>query len=92
MAEGTNLAKAYVQILPSMDGFQSKLEKEMGGSGEAAGKKSGTSFGGAFSAAAGAAAKAGIAAVCKTALIGEDEHGQNLTGESLLAVINALFS
>ena len=63
MAEGTNLAKAYVQILPSMDGFQSKLEKEMGGSGEAAGKKSGTSFGGAFSAAAGAAAKAGIAAV-----------------------------
>lgn len=63
MAEGTNLAKAYVQILPSMDGFQNKLEKEMGGSGEAAGKKSGTSFGGAFSAAAGAAAKAGIAAV-----------------------------
>ncbi|EXM38667.1 hypothetical protein RASY3_18100 [Ruminococcus albus SY3] len=63
MAEGTNLAKAYVQILPSMDGFQSKLEKEMGGSGEAAGKKSGTSFGGAFSAAASAAAKTGIAAV-----------------------------
>ena len=63
MAEGTNLAKAYVQILPSMDGFQSKLEKEMGGSGEAVGKKSGTSFGGAFSAAASAAAKAGIAAV-----------------------------
>lgn len=63
MAEGTNLAKAYVQILPSMDGFQNKLEKEMGGSGEVAGKKSGTSFGGAFSAAAGAAAKAGIAAV-----------------------------
>lgn len=63
MAEGTTLAKAYVQILPSMDGFQSKLEKEMGGSGEAAGKKSGISFGGAFSAAAGAAAKAGIAAV-----------------------------
>ena len=63
MAEGTNLAKAYVQILPSMDGFQNKLEKGMGGSGEAAGKKSGTSFGGAFSAAAGAAAKAGIAAV-----------------------------
>ena len=63
MADGTTLAKAYVQILPSMDGFQNKLEKEMGGSGEAAGKKSGTSFGGAFSAAAGAAAKAGIAAV-----------------------------
>lgn len=60
---GTSLAKAYVQILPSMDGFQSKLEKEMGGSGAAAGKSSGLSFGGAFSAAAGTAAKAGIAAV-----------------------------
>jgi phage-related protein len=63
MAEGTTLAKAYVQILPSMDGFQNDLERKMGGSGEAAGKKSGMSFGGAFTAAAGAAAKAGIAAV-----------------------------
>lgn len=34
--------------------------------------------------------KAGIAAGCKTALIGEDEYGQNMTGESLLVVINAL--
>lgn len=36
--------------------------------------------------------KAGIAAGCKTALIGEGECGQDMTGESLLAVINALFS
>ncbi len=36
--------------------------------------------------------KAGIAAECKTALIGEGEYGQNMTGDSLLAVINALFS
>ena len=63
MAEGTQLAKAYVQILPSMEGFQNKLEKEMGGSSESAGKSSGSSFGGAFSAAAKATAKAGIAAV-----------------------------
>lgn len=66
MAEGTTLAKAYVQILPSMDGFQNDLERKMGGSGETAGKKSGMSFGGAFTAAAGAAAKAGIAAVTAT--------------------------
>lgn len=36
--------------------------------------------------------KAGKAAGCKTALIGEGEYGQNMTGKSLLAVINALFS
>jgi hypothetical protein len=28
----------------------------------------------------------------KTALIGEDEYGQDVTGNSLLAVINVLFS
>ena len=36
--------------------------------------------------------KAGKAAGCKTALIGEGEHGQNMTGKSLLALINELFS
>ena len=36
--------------------------------------------------------KAGKAARCKTALIGEGEYGQNMTGGSLLAVINAIFS
>ena len=36
--------------------------------------------------------KAGKAAGCKTALIGEGEYGQNMTGDSLLAVIDNLFS
>jgi len=63
MAEGTSLAKAYVQILPSMEGFQGKLEEGLGGSGAAAGKSSGSSFGGAFSAAAGVAIKASAAAI-----------------------------
>ena len=36
--------------------------------------------------------KAGLAAGCKTALIGEGEYGQDMTGDSLLTVINALFS
>ena len=36
--------------------------------------------------------KAGKAARCKTALIGEGEYGQDMTGDSLLTVINALFS
>ena len=36
--------------------------------------------------------KAGKAAGCETALIGEDEYGQDMAGESLLAVIDALLS
>lgn len=36
--------------------------------------------------------KAGKAARCKTALIGEGEYGQDMAGDSLLTVINALFS
>ena len=36
--------------------------------------------------------KAGKAAGCKTALIGKGDYGQDMTGDSLLAVINALFS
>lgn len=63
MAEGTSLAKAYVQILPSMEGFKGKLEEGLGGSGAAAGKSSGASFGGAFAAAAGTAIKASAAAI-----------------------------
>lgn len=34
--------------------------------------------------------KAGIAAGCKTALIGEGEYGQNVTGNSLLAIIEKI--
>ena len=63
MAEGTSLAKAYVQILPSMEGFKGKLEEGLGGSGAAAGKSSGASFGGAFASAAGTAIKASAAAI-----------------------------
>ena len=36
--------------------------------------------------------KAGKAAGCKTALIGKGEYGQDMAGDSLLAVIDALFS
>ena len=34
--------------------------------------------------------KAGIASGCKTALIGEGEYGQNMTGESLLTIIEKI--
>ena len=53
------LAKAYVQIIPSAEGIKGNLQKTMGGEAEAAGKESGSKFSGAF----GAAAKVGLAAI-----------------------------
>jgi len=56
---GTELAKAYVQIIPTAEGIQGKLSSIMGSEAESAGK----SAGGKFSSFFGSAAKAGLAAV-----------------------------
>lgn len=56
---GTELAKAYVQIIPTAEGLQGKLSSLMGSEAESAGK----SAGGKFSSFFGSAAKAGLAAV-----------------------------
>jgi len=53
------LAKAYVQIIPSAEGIKGNLQKTMGGEAEASGKESGSKFSSAF----GAAAKVGLAAI-----------------------------
>lgn len=45
----TEIAKAYVQIIPSADGISGSLVKELGGEAEAAGKKAGSVLGGAMS-------------------------------------------
>ena len=58
MASGTDIAKAYVQIIPSAEGIKGKLEDVLGGEAESAGK----SAGGRFSKFFGTAAKAGAAA------------------------------
>ena len=46
---GTELAKAYVQIIPSADGIKGKLSNALGGeassAGDSAGKVAGTSLG-----------------------------------------------
>ena len=42
---GTELGKAYVQIVPKATGIQSSLEKELGGPGAEAGKSSGIKIG-----------------------------------------------
>ena len=57
------LAKAYVQIIPSAEGIKGKLKEAMGGEAEASGKESGSKFSSAF----GAAVKAGGAALAAAA-------------------------
>lgn len=48
MANGTDIAKAYVQIIPSTEGISGKLSEIMGGEADSAGKSAGSRFGGAF--------------------------------------------
>lgn len=45
---GVELAKAYVQIIPSMEGIQDKLKEALGGAGGQGGEDAGKAFGGAF--------------------------------------------
>ena len=48
MATGADIAKAYVQIIPSADGIQGKLTELMGGEAEKAGNKAGGKLGAAL--------------------------------------------
>ena len=45
MASGTELAKAYVQIIPSAEGIKGKITEALGGEASAAGDVAGKSFG-----------------------------------------------
>ena len=78
MPGGIELAKAYVQIIPSTHGIKEKLDEALGGEVKAAGDKAGGTLGeamgeglkkaGALLAAAGAAAGTAAAAVVKSAV------------------------
>lgn len=72
MATGSDIARAYVQIIPSADGIQGKLTEVMGGEAEKAGKSSGSKFGKALGKgiAVGGAALAGATAALGSAFIG----------------------
>ena len=56
---GKDIAKAYVQIVPSAKGIKNSLGSLLGGEAESAGKNAG----GRFSTVFGTAAKAGLAAL-----------------------------
>lgn len=77
----TELAKAYVQIIPSADGIKGRLAKSIGGESISAGMSSGNSFAGAFKKAI---ASAGITLALKK-VVGDafsegGELQQNLGG------------
>lgn len=55
MASGTELAKAYVQIIPSADGIKGSIENVLGGEAESAGTKAGNSIASKIKAAIAAA-------------------------------------
>ncbi|MBA3782399.1 MAG: hypothetical protein H0X12_11185, partial [Nocardioides sp.] len=59
------IASAFVSLLPSARGFGSKMEGQIGGEVNSAGKKLGTGFGKVFALAGGALAAAGIGSFLK---------------------------
>ena len=91
----TELAKAYVQIIPSAKGIKGMLHKELGGEASAAGENAGKSFGGGLlsglagigkaAAAALGAATAAVGALSKLSL---DAYGNY---EQLVGGVETLF-
>lgn len=75
------LAKAYVQIIPSAKGIRGQLADVMGAEAESAGKSSGSTFASAF----GSVAKTGLAAVGALAGAAVAASGAMLKGVSDLA-------
>lgn len=90
----TEIAKAYVQIVPSMQGFGDQVKSTITGATEKAGDSSGKSFGDKFKSAAGigikalgtgiAAAAAAAVALGKSSLEGYAEYEQLVGGVETL--------
>lgn len=59
----TEIAKAYVQIVPSTDGIKGKLEQALGNEASSVGAKTGTKLGGAIGGGLKSAAAIGAAAI-----------------------------
>lgn len=84
-----DLAKAYVQIIPSAQGMQGQLESMMGGQADTAGESAGRRFSGKFGLAlkaGGIAAAAGLTALTKSAVTAYADY------EQLVGGVETLFS
>lgn len=75
MASGTELAKAYVQIIPSAEGIKGKITETLGGEAASAGQSAGKSIGGNL---VGTLKKALVAAGIGTAIKESIEEGAAL--------------
>lgn len=94
MANGVDIAKAYVQIIPSADGISGKLSDIMDGEADKAGKSAGSKLSGAIGnvlktagkigAAALGAAATGIGALTKSAIEGYAAYEQLVGGVETL--------
>ena len=94
MANGTEIAKAYVQIIPSMDGVKNNIANELGIDTTSLGASAGTSFANGFgsaietigkvSLAAIGAAAAGVATITKQAVDSYAEYEQLVGGAQLM--------
>lgn len=73
----TDLATAYVQLIPSAKGIKSSIEKELGDAAEPAGQSAGTKIGAGIKKAL---AAVGIGAMLKSALTEGMDLQQNLGG------------
>ena len=71
------IAKAYIQLVPTAKGIKNNIESELGGAGDAGGKKAGNRFAGAFKAVVAAAA---IGKVLKDAITEGADLQQSLGG------------
>ena len=90
MPEGTTLANAYIQILPTTKGIKGNLEKELNGAGTTAGGSAGGKFSGAFTKAAKFAAIGAAAGAAIGAGIGKSlKEGANL--EQSIGGVETLF-
>ena len=88
------LAKAYVQIVPSTQGLGDAITREFDSAGSKAGESGGTKAGGAFSQALGTAAKAAgaittaaataVGAIAKSAVESFSEYEQLVGGAELM--------
>lgn len=86
----TELAKAYVQIVPSASGIKGSITKELGGEADAAGKSAGQSFGGKMvGALKGIIIAAGIGKIISSAISEGAALEQSLGGIETLFKDNA---
>lgn len=81
MGSGTELAKAYVQIIPSADGIKGKLSAALGGEASSAGDSAGRTAGNSLAATIkNVIAAAGIGAALKSAISEGADLQQSLGG------------